>query len=97
VWRVLLSDPALERIRKNDVDLNLFPVTPAEDRLVRFVLQHMLLTHDALTTGQLGDIGDFDRDVREFISRPIPLAVWRAIAHLQPKGFRIFVESVLQD
>lgn len=76
------------------MDLELFPITPGEDRLVRFVLQHMLLAYEARASGQLGDIGDFDKDVSEFISRPIPQAVWKEISRLQPEGFRRFVESL---
>src|SRR5687767_5403568 len=60
VWSAVFNDPTLERVRRHDVDLELFPITPAEDRLVRFVLQHMLLAYEARASGQLGDIGDFD-------------------------------------
>jgi hypothetical protein len=92
IWSVLLSDPSLGRIRRNDVDLIQFPVTPGEDRLGRFVFQNILLAYDARKAGQLGDIGDFEKDVAEFISRPIPQAVWKEIARFQPEDFRRFVE-----
>jgi len=95
IWSALLSDPSLERIRHSQVDLDLFPITPVENRLVRSIFQHILLTFEARATGQLGDIGDFDRDVREFLSRPIPRQVWSEIARFQPARFRKFVETLL--
>jgi hypothetical protein len=95
IWFAIIEDPSLERIRHREADLELFPVTPAENRLVRAVFQHILLTYEARSSGQLGDIGDFDDDVRAFLSNPIPRQVWREIARFQPAAFRRFLESLL--
>jgi len=95
IWSALLENPSLERIRQDQADLQLFPITASEDRLVRSILQHALLTFDARDLGLLGDIGDFDADVRRFLARPIPRAVWNEIAAFQPAKFRKFVESLL--
>ena len=43
----------------------------------------------------LGDIGNLEKDVGEFLSNPIPRAVWKEIARFQPEGFRKFVESLM--
>jgi len=95
IWSALLKDPSLERIRHDQVDLELFPITPVENRLVRSILHHVLLTFEARASKQIGDIGDFDRDVREFLARPIPRQVWSEIAHFQPARFRRFIEALL--
>lgn len=95
IWFAALQDPSFERIRRNEVDLELFPITAAENRLVRALFQHVLLTYEASASGQLGDIGDFGKDVSQFVSRPIPRQVWTEIAPYQPPRFRRFVESLI--
>jgi hypothetical protein len=95
VWSTLVNDPKLERIRSSKADLTHTAVTAAEDRIVRFIFQNILLTFEARKAGQLGDIGNLEKDVAEFISRPIPRAVWKEIARFQPEAFRRFIESLM--
>ncbi len=95
IWSLVMHDPSLERIRSRDVDLLTAPISPAEDRLVRFIFQNLMLAFEARAVGQLGDIGVFERDVAEFVTRPIPRAVWQEIARFQPDGFRRFVDRLI--
>ncbi|MES2709330.1 MAG: hypothetical protein V4726_22220 [Verrucomicrobiota bacterium] len=95
IWTELLRDEKLSRIREPSVDLGKAPVTPAEDRLVRFIFQQVFLAFEARRTGQLGDIGDLEKDVEDFLSRPIPRAVWREVARFQPEAFRKFIEKLI--
>ena len=95
IWSAQVADPRLERILLSGVDLTACPVSPSEDRLVRFIFQNILLAFEARQAGQLGDIGDLEKDVGEFISHPIPRAVWKEIARFQPQTFRKFVETLM--
>ena len=95
IWSSLLTNPELNRIGQNGIDLTRNPVTPPEDRLVRFIFQNVMLALEARNAGQLGDIGNLEKDVAEFISHPIPRAVWKEIARFQPESFRKFVEGLM--
>lgn len=95
IWSSLVTNPELDRIRKDGLNLVKFPVTPAEDRIVRFIFQNLLLVLEARNAGQLGDIGNLEKDVTEFVSHPIPRAVWKEIARLQPESLRKFVECLM--
>ena len=96
IWSMVVDEPALERVRFKDVNLALAPILPAEDRLVRFVFQNMMLAFEARKAGQLGNIGDFEKDVADFLTRTIPQAVWKDIARFQPDDFRKFVEGLMR-
>jgi hypothetical protein len=95
IWSAQLADPKLDRILLSSVDLAAHPVSPAEDRLVRFIFQNILLAFEAREAGQLGDIGNLEKDVAEFMGHPIPRAVWKEIARFQPETFRKFVETLM--
>ena len=95
IWSMVVENPALERVLAPKVDLTINPVKPAEDRLVRFIFQNILLAFEAREAGQLSNIGDLEKDVADFISRAIPRAVWKEIARFQPDGFRKFVEQLM--
>ena len=95
IWSLVFADSSLDRIRRKDVDLNLFPITPSEDRIARFVLQNVLLAFEARRAGQLGDIGNLEADISAFLSNPIPRQVWGEIERFQPKPFRDFVNGLL--
>jgi hypothetical protein len=95
IWSAILSDPKLERILWDNLDLNANPISAAEDRLVRFIFQNVLLAFEARSVGQLGDIGNLEKDVTEFISHPIPKTVWKEIARFQPEIFRKFIEGLM--
>ena len=95
IWSMVVDDPSLERVRFQNVNLASAPISPAEDRLVRFVFQNMMLAFEARNAGQLGNIGDFEKDVADFLTRSIPQAVWKDIARFQPDDFRKFVEGLM--
>lgn len=95
IWSAQVADPKLDRILWSSIDLAANPISPAEDRLVRFIFQNILLAFEARQAGQLGDIGNLEKDVAEFVSKPIPKAVWKEVARFQPETFRKFVESLM--
>jgi hypothetical protein len=95
IWTALLKDEKLNRIRQSSVDLAKAPITPSEDRLVRFIFQNIFLAFEARRSGQLGEIGDLEKDVENFLTYTIPRAVWKEIARFQPEAFRRFVEKRL--
>ena len=95
IWSAILSDAKLERILWDDLDLSANPISAAEDRLARFIFQNILLACEARSVGQLGDIGNLEKDVAEFISHPIPKSVWKEIARFQPEAFRKFIEGLM--
>ena len=95
IWSAQMSDSNLSRILHPHPDLSTHPVTPGEDRLVRFIFQNIFLAFAARQAGQLGEIGNLERDVADFVSNPIPKAVWKEIARFQPEQFRKFIENFI--
>ena len=93
VWKELFSNPRLERILEADTDLTRRPVTKEEEIFVTLVIQHVNIVfytmQDELTIPPEG----LRRDVWQFFSLPIPLAVWNRAKVMQNDAFAAYVES----
>ena len=76
IWKLCLMLPALDRVSDEKMDLVQFPVTNAELIFVNLVIAHLNTAYYALRSDVTVDVEALRRDVSNFLSLPIPSAVW---------------------
>jgi hypothetical protein len=94
IWSHLLTDESLERIVKENVDLEKEPITKKEGYFVIMVVNHMSAVYDAYRQG-IHRI--YPADMREFFKLPIPNKVWNEIKPYQAKEFVDFIEKLQSE
>jgi hypothetical protein len=93
VWKEQLRDPKLRRVLEAKADLAREPVTRAEEIFVTLVVQHLNIVFHALRDELTIQPEGLRRDVWQFLSLPIPQAVWNQLKPLQNDAFVAFVEA----
>ena len=95
VWKEFLRSPELARVIDPSADVTKQPVTRAEELFVGLVISHVnsvfYAAHDKLVIQWEG----WRRDIGQFLSLPIPKAVWTKTKLLQNQDFAAFIESSL--
>lgn len=97
IWRQVHERPELWRVLEEEVDLVAAPVTNPEALFVTFLLLHLNATHRAIRKGQFSTRQAIEKDVRWFLSRPVPNSVWLEARKLLEDDFVAFVDSNLRD
>ena len=96
VWKEFFHSPELTRVIDPAADVANEPVTRAEELFVGLVISHVnsvfYATHDKLVIQWEG----WRRDIAQFLSLPIPKAVWTKAKMLQNQDFAAFIESSLK-
>ncbi len=92
IWKEYATNPALGRIKQRDVDLEQEPVTREEATFVRFVIAHLYGAYEATRLGEIAGLEKAGEDAAEFISLPIPRAVWIEVQAVQDEKFVQFVD-----
>lgn len=77
LWTLPLQHEALSRVRDEQVDLRINPISVEERQFVLFVLLHASSAFELQRFGELAPIQAFSADLRSFCSLPIPNTVWR--------------------
>lgn len=95
VWTVFLTVPAVARVNDPSADISKQPVTIAELISVNMVIQHINSVYRAMDDQLIVNIEGLRRDVAQFLSLPIPRAVWEKVRVVQNDDFVVFVESCL--
>jgi hypothetical protein len=93
IWHEFYERPELGRIMKTDVDLNQQPVSNDEALFVKTLLLHLDVVRRTMKAGIFIKIQGLQKDIRDFITLPIPNAVWEKIKPFQDEDFVAFVES----
>jgi len=93
IWKELYDRPELGRVLNPSVNLKKHPATPAEYLFVRFVILHLSSVFRASKADELLQPAGTVQDVREFISLPIPHAIWLELRDLQDNDFVKWVEG----
>ena len=93
IWKEYLNNPKLTRVRDAAADTARQPVTEAEQVFVTAVIFHAGSVHYALKGQLVVKLEGFRRDLAQFLSLPVPRAVWEKIKVLQNDDFVAFVES----
>lgn len=94
IWTKTYTHPELLRIRKEDVDLEKHPISEAERRMSQEVIMHIFAVYEAIQNKQL-DKGEMEKDIVDYISRPIPNAVWQDVKRYYKKKFVKFIDKLL--
>src|ERR1700679_1117618 len=97
MWRELYDRPTLFRVLRKDVNLHEAPVSDEEWLFVKMIILHLDMVRRAIQAGMFVKLEGLESDVRDFISLPIPKAVWEKLKPFQNRDFVIFVESVCQS
>jgi len=94
IWKITIDKPDVySRIFLSEVDLQTNPITYQEQRFVEFVLLHASSTYNFSKKSALVQIEQFKYDVDDFLSFPIPQAVWTTKKHFYNKDFVKFIDT----
>jgi hypothetical protein len=96
VWKELFNSPELARVIDPDADLAKRSVTPQEQLFVGQVISHINSVFYATNDDLVVEWEGWRRDIAQFLSLPIPKAVWSATKLLQNQDFAAFIESCLK-
>lgn len=92
LWGELLREPKLRRILDPQADLTGVPITLEEELFVTLVIQHLNGVFHALRDELTINPEGLCLDICQFLSLPIPQAVWQHLQPLQNHAFVAFVE-----
>lgn len=93
LWSELHRRPELARILDPNPDLVATPVTPAEFEFLNTVFVHYCTGWRLATEHGVLSVHDLQRDLGDFLSRPIPLQVWHQSLQTRELQFAAFVQS----
>ena len=95
IWREFYERPELARILKTNVDLNQKPISNNEALFVKTLLLHLDVVRRTIKAGIFVKIQGLQKDIRDFLTLPIPKSVWGKIKPFQDQDFVTFVENCL--
>ncbi len=93
VWTELYRRPELARVLDASADLRKQPVSREETIFVNLVVLHVSSVYEAMKNGLVIKQEGLRRDVGQFLSLPIPRAVWEKAKALQNDDFVAYVEA----
>jgi hypothetical protein len=91
VWKEFFHTPELTRVIDPKADVAKHPVTPQEELFVGQVISHINSVFYATNDELVIEWEGLRRDVAQFISLPIPKAVWIKTKLLQNQDFAAFI------
>ena len=95
VWTELLKTAELKRVLQPDADIVKDPFTLREEECANLVLVQFLKAWRIAESGGLLTLKELARDVRGFLSLPLPYAVWEKTKENRNQRFVRFVEKAL--
>jgi hypothetical protein len=93
IWKELYQRPELSRVLAKDADLNNQRISEQEELFVKMVLLHMSTVYRAMQHGEFVKLDGWRKDMQEFLSLPIPKAVWKDIRQFQDDDFAAFLDA----
>jgi hypothetical protein len=96
IWKEFLNNPKLVRVRDATADTTRQPVTDAERVFVTMIILHISNAYYAMSDELVVKLEGLRRDVAQFLSLPVPKAVWQRIKKFQDGDFVAFVEDCLR-
>jgi len=97
IWKGFFLTPALIRVIDPTADVIRQPVTPAEELFVGLIISHINSVFYASNDGLVVKWEGLRRDLKSFLSLPVPNAIWQQTKLLQNHDFVAFIESSLKD
>jgi len=95
LWRTIYERSNVQRVLDREPDLEEHPVSLEEELFVTALVAHMSTVFRAMRFGEFVKLEGLRIDVRQFLSLPIPKAVWERLKPLQDVTLIEFVESCL--
>ena len=93
IWKEFLTNPKLARIRDASTDLEKQPVTDAERVFVTMIILHISSVYYAMKDELVVKLEGLRRDVAQFLSLPIPKAIWERMKVFQNEALVRFIEE----
>jgi hypothetical protein len=93
VWKLFFNAPELTRVFDSRADISKHPVSQKEEIFVNMVIAHISTVFYAIQNDLVVKQEGVRRDVAQFLSLPIPRAIWEKIKIIQNDDFAAFVES----
>ena len=93
VWKEFLRHPELASVFDPSADVSKHPVTRHEQMFVELVILHTSSVYYAMKDELVVKLEGLRRDVSQFLSLPIPSAIWDRIKLVQNDDFVAFIES----
>jgi len=97
IWSELYRHPELSRVLETKIDLEARPMTEQERLFVRFVILHTKNAYTASRAGFYSKLEELKKDITDFLSLPIPSAVWFQLGSFQEADFQRFVAGSVQS
>lgn len=97
LWTQLHRRPELARILDESVDLEGEPVTPQEEWFIKLLILHLNNVHWAIRNRLYETPQGLRKDIRFFLSLPIPRAVWEEMKAFHDREFIRFVERAFTE
>jgi hypothetical protein len=97
IWSRLYDQNELERVLMETVNLRDEPVSVEEELFVHTLILHLRTAFKARKLGMQFDDDAVAADIRQFLSRPIPSAVWKRSKFFQDTDFVEFVERSIES
>ena len=95
IWSKLYERPELSRVLSERVDFKREPLGHEEELFIHTLILHLRAAFKARKLGMQFDDDAVSSDIRQFLSRPIPRAVWERSKIFQDSDFVSFVDSCL--
>jgi hypothetical protein len=93
IWNEFLNNPKLARVRDATADTVKEPVTDAERVFVTMIILHIGSVYYATKDELVIKLEGLRRDIAQFLSLPIPKAVWERMKFLQNEALVKFIEE----
>ena len=97
IWKEFFHTPTLARVIDPTVNVNDKPITSAEELFVGLVISQMSSVYQATKDDLLIKLEGSRQDIAQFLSLPIPKAVWTKTKLLQNQDFAAYIESSLKQ
>ena len=93
LWEECIRRPELGRVLDASPDLAKQPITRAEELFVTMVVLHISSVYHALNDELVVKLEGLRRDVAQFMSLPIPRAIWEKVKMVQNDDVVAFIEA----
>lgn len=93
--QLIMEHPELSRVFKDKSKGGIASMTPLEINYIKQTIMHIYTVYMAMELKQLKPSVGIERDIRGFLSKPLPRKVWEDVRDLQDGDFVRYVDTVL--
>ena len=97
IWESFLDKADLEATLEPYRNLDGHPISFSEKRFVTSVVLHMAMVHRASQHDVFQPWEGLRRDIREFLSLPVPGEVFKGLRRYQEAEFLAFIDEILRN